>query len=197
MRRRASVVKVSKSVQIRANPWPRVSLPPSHRRHFILAQIATDTALRPYPVPKNLPAPRTSPLRQPPTARQINPNPAHQYREVSGLSQLQLPNHEAQEDEAQKEHDHQISPRHVAVPRPPILFDILRSAFARRLVSFPAFEHGSSILTTALQAVDATVYSPSGYSDRNNRKTLYRFSSRTTPPSPAASAAEAKQTAAP
>jgi hypothetical protein len=59
-------VRVS-SVQI---PALKNSLPPRHRRHFILAQIATDAALRPQPVPKHLSAPRTLPLREPPgTAR--------------------------------------------------------------------------------------------------------------------------------
>ncbi len=65
-----------KSLQIRANPRQSLYLlPPRHRRHFILAQIATDTALCPQAVAKYLPAPRTLPLRQPPSARQVYRDP--------------------------------------------------------------------------------------------------------------------------
>src|ERR1700688_24334 len=49
--------------------------PPRHRRHLILAQLATDAALRPQPVSKYLPASRTLPLREPPPTGQVHSDP--------------------------------------------------------------------------------------------------------------------------
>jgi hypothetical protein len=134
-----------RSVYIRATPWQRIfrqlALSSRHRRHIVLAQIATDAAPRPQPMPKHFPASRTLPLRQPPPTRQVHKNPTHQNRRISRLSQLQLPNHEAQKYKAKKQHHHQIPPRHITPPRPAIRRDILRAAFVRHPIGFSSFLH--------------------------------------------------------
>ncbi len=204
-------VPLGKGSKIRANPWPRSSLSLRHRCNLILAQFTTDALLRPEPVPKYFPAPRTSPLREPPPTRQVHSDPGHQDREVRGLSQLHFLNRETQKNETEEKHDHKIATRHVAVPRPPIVRYVLRAALARCMIGLSSVKHkdqwsGGRLVrpneipgrgVRGSTTPDSTVYSPSACSDRNNRKSLYQFSSRTTRPSPAASAAGATQNAAP
>ena len=119
-------------------PSSPLNFPPRRRRHFLFAQLATDAALRPQPVTKHLPAPWTSPLRQPPPRRQIHANPNQQNPKIRRLAQLHLRNGEAQKNKTEKQHDYQIPSRHIAVPRAPIDVHILRAGVAHPLIGFSA-----------------------------------------------------------
>jgi hypothetical protein len=118
-------------------------------------------------MPKNLPAARTSPLRKPPGAKQVYPNPSQQESKISHLAQLQPRRSKANQNKAEKQHHHQIPPRHITAPGTPVAIDFLNVVLRGYLVGFSALKHAMKIssasdvvYTTSIKRDTPTVYSP-------------------------------------